>query len=150
MSVIFLSFTFCYKSLLSLDSRTQRLDTTGRHTTHAQTHADATRRAHTHVYDVVKYTALERLTVDRGCANPKPRIYQTQKAVIRQFSKNTQGRRRGRVGADAQGESREGAGLRGDISSRRMYAKRLGAAGTRGTMWKTARASPPSGEDDPG
>ena len=27
---------------------------------------------------------------------------------------------------------------------------RLGAAGTRGTMWKTASASPPSREDDPG
>ena len=48
----------------------------------------------------------------------------------------TQGRRRG-GGADAQGETREGAGRCGD--QQEDGTKRLGAAGTRGTMWKTVR-----------
>ena len=57
----------------------------------------------------------------------------------------TQGRRCG-GGADAQpqGETREGAGLCGD-QQEDVRRDRLGAAGTRGTMWKTASASPPSG-----
>ena len=61
-------------------------------------------------------------------------------------------RRRGRVGADAQGETREGAGDVAKIS-RRMYeeirSSRDPSADRRGTMWKTAIALVPRREDDP-
>ena len=58
----------------------------------------------------------------------------------------TQGRRRG-GGANAQGETREGAGRCGD---QQEDVRRDQEQQEPGTMWKTASASPPHREDDPG
>ena len=56
-------------------------------------------------------------------------------------------RRRRAEDGEAEQTRRARRGREQDVAeiSRRMYTKRLGAAGTRGTMWKTASASPPSG-----
>ena len=61
-------------------------------------------------------------------------------------------RRRRAEDGEAEQTRRARRGREQDVTeiSRRMYEEIMGAAGTRGTMWKTASASPPSREDDPG
>ena len=56
----------------------------------------------------------------------------------------------GGVEAESRRAGRDEGGSRTLRRSAGGCTKRLGAAGTRGTMWKTASASPPSREDDPG
>ena len=62
---------------------------------------------------------------------------------------DAESRRRGRVGADAQGETREGAGKLCGDQQEDVRRDQEQQAGARGTMWKTASASPPSERTPP-
>ena len=90
----------------------------------------------------------ERWEEARGGRRPQPTMEDA-----RTSRQTTQGRRRG-GGADAQGETREGAVLCGDQQEdvRRDFRSSR-SAGTRGTMWKTALVVvlvPTHREDNPG